>query len=57
MNTKDVLYYLNHLKKLKQSIVPPQSLEIDEGLYHIFDGDGKPVAIFSEDVYKLFQEI
>ena len=55
--SKEVRDYLNHLTQLKQSIKFPMSLEIDEGLYNVFDGEGKPVATFSEEVYKVFQEL
>lgn len=54
---REVRDYLNHLTKLKSSIKFPMSMEEDEGLYTVFDGDGKPVATFSERLYKIFQEL
>jgi hypothetical protein len=55
---KEVRDYLNHLTKLKNSIKYPMNLEIeDDVLYHVFDGDGKPVAMFTKEVYEMFQEL
>lgn len=55
---KQVRDFLNHLTELKKSIKFPMSLEIeDDILYKVFDGDGKPVAVFSKNTYDIFQEL
>lgn len=54
---KEVRDYLNYLTKFKKEIKFPMSLEIDDGLYIIYDGDNKPVAYMSKKVYDLFQEL
>ena len=54
---KDVRDYLNYLTKLKKSIKWPQSLEIEENLYHVLDGEGKRIVTFSKPIYDIFQEL
>ena len=56
-NSKDVRDFLNHLTELKKSIKYPINLEIDDMLYNIFDGDGKKVAMFTKEIYDIFQEL
>lgn len=56
-NVKNVRDYLNHLTDIKKSAKWPISLEIEDGLYNIFDGDGQPVVSLSEELYKMFQEL
>ena len=54
---KEVRDYLNRLTEIKKNIKFPMNLDIDEGLYTVMDGDGKPVITLTEDVYKVFQEL
>jgi len=54
---KEVKDYLNYLSDLKKSIKFPMSLEIDDSLYKIFDGDGRIIVTFSKEVYEIFQEL
>jgi len=49
--------YLNQLTELKKKIEPPISLEIDDNLYKLYDGLGKPAVILSKAVYEIFNEL
>ncbi len=53
----DVRNYLNYLYDLKKSIKYPMSMEKDDNLYHIFDGDGNLRFSCSEKIYEIFQEL
>lgn len=55
--SKEVLKYLKHLSDIKARMKPPVSLEIDENIYHLMDGNGIRVMSVSKKIYEIFNEL
>jgi len=54
---KEVRDYLNSLAFLKTSSKAPFKVKIDGPLYQVFDADGLPIAMFSKEIYEMFEEL